>query len=202
MDNPVVSQPMFQRAMRVIQSITNANPAVVTTTSDHQYITGMQIRFRIPMGFGMQQLDGVNATITRLSATTFSVAIDTTQMDPFYALLNLGSTNGSGAISGTINTNNIPFSRGQMFQIGSEICMIVSTEPDLSGALYCSQDGSGTFANTGIYSITGAPASTTVYFNQVKYPTGYQYAQVVPTGESNSMFDAATYNVEGTDFYS
>lgn len=209
MDNPVVSQPMFQRAMRVIQSITNANPAVVTTTTDHQYIDGMQIRFRIPKGFGMQQIDGVNATVTRLSATTFSVNVDTTNMDSFNALIDLGTTDGSGNKSGTVVTGYKRLLRGQFFIIGSQVCMIVSRESDLSGPMYCSEDASGTFEldfvfdeEVGDYTITGAAANTTVYYNLVPYPLGYQYAQVVPTGESNSMFDAATYNVEGTDFYS
>ena len=36
--------PVFQPAMRVISSITNGFPAVVTTTFDHQYISGTVMR--------------------------------------------------------------------------------------------------------------------------------------------------------------
>lgn len=77
--------PIFQPAMRVISSITNANPAVVTTTIDHQYQTGMINRLNIPLGFGMTQANGLQGTIVVTGDTTFSIAIDTTPFDIFSA---------------------------------------------------------------------------------------------------------------------
>lgn len=194
----VVNQPTFQRAMRVISSITRANPAVVVTTTDHQYIDGMIMRINVPKGFGMQQVNQLQGEITRLSDTTFSIDIDTTDMDPFLSLIDAGITNGSGAVSGTINTNVVPLSVGQSFTIGDELYIIISD----SGAMFCNGDGSGTFdVSTGVYSITGAPASTQAYFNQVLYPLSLQYGQVTPVGEVNSTLQAATRNVLGTGFY-
>lgn len=194
----VVNQPTFQRAMRVISSITNANPAVITTTTNHQYIDGMIMRVNVPKGFGMQQVNQKQGEITRLSDTTFSIDIDTTQMDPFLSLINAGTTNGSGAVSGTISTNVVPLSIGQSFSIGDELYLIISD----SGAMYCNGDGAGTFdISTGVFSITGAPTSTTAYFNQVLYPLSLQYGQVTPIGENNSTLQAATQNVLGTGFY-
>ena len=194
----VVNQPTFQRAMRVISSITRANPAVITTTTDHQYIDGMIMRINVPKGFGMQQINQLQGEITRLSDTTFSIDIDTTLMDPFLSLIDVGTTNGSGAVSGTINTNVVPLSVGQSFTIGDELYIIISS----SGAMYCNGDGAGTFdISTGVFSITGAPASTEAYFNQVLYPLSLQWAQVVPVGEINSTLQAATRNVLGTGFY-
>lgn len=194
----VVNQPTFQRAMRVISSITRANPAVVTTTTNHQYIDGMIMRINVPKGFGMQQVNQLQGEITRLSDTTFSIDIDTTNMDPFLSLIDAGITNGSGAVSGTINTNVVPLSVGQSFTIGDELYIIISD----SGAMFCNGDGSGTFdVSTGVYSITGAPASTQAYFNQVLYPLSLQYGQVTPIGEVNSTLQAATRNVLGTGFY-
>lgn len=195
----VVNQPTFQRAMRVISSITNANPAVIATTTNHQYITGMIMRLNIPKGFGMQQVNQQQGEITKLSDTTFSIDIDTTQMDAFLSLIDAGTTNGSGAVSGTISTNVVPLSVGQSFTIGDELYLIISS----SGAMYCTGDGSGTFdVSTGVFSITGAPASTQAYFNQVLYPLSLQYGQVTPIGEVNSTLQAATRNVLGTSFYS
>lgn len=195
----VVNQPTFQRAMRVISTITNANPAVVTTTTDHQYITGMIMRLNMPKGFGMQQANQLKGEIIVTGDATFSIDIDTTSMDPFLSLINAGTTNGSGALSGTINTNVVPLSIGQSFTIGEELFLIISS----SGAMYCSSGSSGTFdISTGVFSITGAEASTVAYFNQVLYPLSYQFAQVTPIGENSSTLQAATQNVLGTSFYS
>ena len=66
----VASQPIFQRAMRVISTITNENPAIVLTTTDHQYITGMIVRLNIPKGYGMQQANQLSGEITKLTTAT------------------------------------------------------------------------------------------------------------------------------------
>lgn len=195
----VVNQPTFQRAMRVISSITKANPAVIETTTDHQYITGMICRLNIPKGYGMQQVNQLYGEIIKLSDTTFSIDIDTTQMDNFLSLINAGTTNGSGALSGTISTNVVPLSIGQSFTIGDELYIIISS----SGAMYCNGDGAGTFdISTGAFTFTAAPASTVVYFNQVLYPLSLQYGQVTPIGTTDGNLAAATKNVLGTNFYS
>jgi len=75
--------PVFQPAMRIITSITNANLAVVTTSFNNSYKTGTIVRFDIPVSFGMQQLNQQTAPITVLTPTTFSVPINTTGYDPF-----------------------------------------------------------------------------------------------------------------------
>jgi len=75
--------PIYQPAMRIIAGITNAFPAIVTTTFDHQYITGTIVRIDIPPGFGMQQINQQTSPIQVLSDTTFSIAIDTTNYGVF-----------------------------------------------------------------------------------------------------------------------
>src|ERR1017187_9549218 len=86
--------PVYQRAMRNILSITQGSPALVTTTFDginpgeHQYESGLIIRFVIPLGYGMVQLDREAAEIIVLNTTQFTVPIDTINMDPF--VLNAG----------------------------------------------------------------------------------------------------------------
>lgn len=75
--------PIFQPAMRLISAITNANPAVVTTTFNHLYISGTIVRLDIPFACGMQQANQQYAPINVLSPTTFSIAIDTTHYDTF-----------------------------------------------------------------------------------------------------------------------
>jgi hypothetical protein len=75
--------PVFQPAMRIVAAITNANPAVVTTTFAHQYVSGTIIRLDIPPADGMQQINGMTFPIVVTGATTFTIPIDTTNFDVF-----------------------------------------------------------------------------------------------------------------------
>lgn len=75
--------PVYQPAMRIIESITNAFPAVVTTTFNHQYRTGTILRLVIPLGYGMAQANQLTGEIIVLTTTTFAISIDTTTFDPF-----------------------------------------------------------------------------------------------------------------------
>lgn len=75
--------PTYQPSMRIITAITNANPAQVTTSFAHQYVTGTIVRLDIPLGFGMTQANQLFGPIAVTSPTTFSIAIDTTMFDTF-----------------------------------------------------------------------------------------------------------------------
>jgi hypothetical protein len=75
--------PIFQPAMRLIASITNSFPAIVTTTFAHQYETGLIVRLDLPPAVGMQQANGATGTITVIDDVTFSIDIDTTSFDAF-----------------------------------------------------------------------------------------------------------------------
>ena len=75
--------PRFEPATRLISSITRANPAVITTSCDHGYLTGCVIRFHIPLSVGMSQLNYEKANITVTGTDTFTVDIDTTKFDSF-----------------------------------------------------------------------------------------------------------------------
>lgn len=81
--------PVYQPKMCGILSITNANPALVTTTLDgvnpgnHQYINGLIVRIDIAPGYGMPQINQQFAPITVVSPTQFTIAIDTTMYDTF-----------------------------------------------------------------------------------------------------------------------
>ena len=78
-----VPYPVFQHAMRIISSITNAENALVTTTFNHQYVTGMIVRLNIPQGYGMLEVNQKQGTITVISDTTFTIDIDTTYFNQF-----------------------------------------------------------------------------------------------------------------------
>lgn len=75
--------PTYQPAMRLIASITQANPAVVTTTFAHNYITGEIVRLVIPYTSGMQQINKQTGTIIVTGNTTFSIDIDSSLFDAY-----------------------------------------------------------------------------------------------------------------------
>ena len=78
-----IVSPVYAPPNRVIQAITNANPALVTTYINHTYITGTIIRLDIPSNQGMTQADQQFGIITVVSPTTFTIPINTTNFDVF-----------------------------------------------------------------------------------------------------------------------
>jgi hypothetical protein len=78
-----VVDPIFQPAMRNVIAITNANPASVTTSFPHNYVSNAIVRLNIPFALGMQQANRMLGTITVTGATTFTIDIDTTHFNPF-----------------------------------------------------------------------------------------------------------------------
>ncbi len=75
--------PTFQPTLRIISAITNDNPALVTTTISHDYITGEIVRLKIPKGFGMQQANNLLGVVTITSPDEFTIDINTTRFEPF-----------------------------------------------------------------------------------------------------------------------
>ena len=78
-----VANPRYQRAMRIITGLTNGTPAVVTTSFDHNYSSGLIVRLYIPKGYGMLQANHLVGTITVTDETSFTIDIDTTAFDSF-----------------------------------------------------------------------------------------------------------------------
>ena len=80
--------PVFQPAYRDILTITQASPALITTTFDgvnpgnHQYQTGLIVRIYVSYGWGMQQINHLEGPITVVNDTQFTIPIDTSNFDP------------------------------------------------------------------------------------------------------------------------
>jgi hypothetical protein len=69
---------------RFITKITQATSAVVTTSVDHGYQVGADIRFSVSSSFGMTQINGLVGTITAVPSTsTFTVNINSTAFTAF-----------------------------------------------------------------------------------------------------------------------
>ena len=75
--------PLYYPTRRFIVDITNAFPAVVTTSVNHGYVPGQSVRLNIPTVFGMTQANGLLVNITAVTASTFSVNLDTTAFSTF-----------------------------------------------------------------------------------------------------------------------
>jgi len=76
-----VEDPAFQPAMRLVTAITQANPAAVKTSFDHDYRTGDIVRLYVPDGYGMIQADKLKGEITVTGTDTFTIDIDTSAFD-------------------------------------------------------------------------------------------------------------------------
>jgi hypothetical protein len=75
--------PMFKPCSRLISSITNASPALVSTVNPHGYSSGIVVRLNIPEACGMQQARDMEGEITVVDLTSFTINIDTTTFFPF-----------------------------------------------------------------------------------------------------------------------
>jgi len=76
---------VYAPAMRLITAITQAELAEVTTSFAHGYVNNTIVRFYIPLGWGMYQINQQTGTITVTGATTFLVSIDTRSFEAFVA---------------------------------------------------------------------------------------------------------------------
>lgn len=85
----VNTNPLYYPRNRTPVQITQAVQAVVTTSVQHDYTVGQQVRFRIPAAWGMVELDGMTGTIVARNIAvgtgnnTFTVDIDTTGFAAF-----------------------------------------------------------------------------------------------------------------------
>lgn len=74
-------------ALNFITSISQSNPAVVTTQTDHGYASGLTVRIVFPHTvnnpFGMPQIDEQQGLVTVISPDSFFIDINTTNFDPF-----------------------------------------------------------------------------------------------------------------------
>jgi len=192
-----IEDPVFQRAMRVISSITNDYPAVVTTTLAHQYLDKLIVRLIIPKGYGMIQANRLYAPIIVTGDTTFTIDIDTRYFDIFIVDQIIDTTDGSGNASGNIYSQvqvtvvNQP-TVGQTFTIGTQVFNI----PVGGGDLTTSGTASGTYdISTGAYTFTDASASTDIVWSPISFPYNQQYPQTLPTAELSDTLVNATQNV-------
>lgn len=116
--NPPI-QPQFYKPMTyAINALVRGETTLVTTTINHDFSIGQQVRFVIPPTGGIRELNQVTGYITAIPmANQVTIDLDTRGMeafnytgtDPFSYLLPIGDVN-SGVInaSGTNISTTIP----------------------------------------------------------------------------------------------
>ena len=76
--------PLFYPQRAFITGMTAANPIVVTTSTNHGYTVGQQVRLHVPAVFGMVQANNLQGVITAVTATTFTIgSIDSSAFTAF-----------------------------------------------------------------------------------------------------------------------
>jgi len=78
-----VESPTYQPAMRIISTISNADPMVVTTSFDHDYSSGLIVRLILADGYTMKEANNLIGVITVLTSDTFSLPFDSTYFTTF-----------------------------------------------------------------------------------------------------------------------
>ena len=79
----VNSDSRYYPRWRYICGVTAANPAVISTTVDHGYVAGQQVRVYVPASWGMKEINGQIATITSVTAATLTLNIDSSAFTAF-----------------------------------------------------------------------------------------------------------------------
>lgn len=76
--------PIYYPRWRFIANISQAAAAVITTTVQHGYTVGQEIRVRVPSSvFGMTEIDDLQGTITAVTASTITTDIDSSAFTAF-----------------------------------------------------------------------------------------------------------------------
>jgi len=74
----------YTPAINNLTAVTQANPAAVTTASNHNYVINQEVQFFIPPQWGMRQLDQLTGYVLSIPALNqFTVSIDTSTFDAF-----------------------------------------------------------------------------------------------------------------------
>jgi hypothetical protein len=78
----------FSPARVSITNITNSNPGVVTTSTEHGLLTGDVVRLHVPKSYGMPELNQLQVNINVINFTSFSIftSIQPNLIDPVNTL--------------------------------------------------------------------------------------------------------------------
>ena len=127
----------FQPDRVAISNITQANPAVVTTSVNHNMTTGQVVRTIVPQNYGMVELNKQQLQISVLSPTTFSLQAS---QNPF---INVNSTSFTA-----FTTPSKPSKTAEVLPIGSGPTPLTNTQPQITNGVCDSLLGDATSNNS------------------------------------------------------
>lgn len=79
----VLPQKYYRPRRYFVTAITAANPAVITVSVAHNYLVGDRIKVHCPAAFGMVEIDGLEANITAVTASTITTDINSAAFTAF-----------------------------------------------------------------------------------------------------------------------
>ena len=98
----------YKPSVFFISNITFGSETNITTTVNHNYVIGQQIRLTIPPTYGAQQLNEQTGFVNSIpSANQVVVSINSQVVDPFNASPSYGPTLPQIVAIGDINTGSI-----------------------------------------------------------------------------------------------
>lgn len=123
--NPPIEPQFYQPSRFVISNITLGSQTTVTTTEDHNYVIGNQVRLIIPPSFGTRGLNERSGYVISIpSSTQVLLDISSVEMDPFISssattkaqILAIGDIN-SGPVNDSGRVDNITYIYGSFINI-------------------------------------------------------------------------------------
>lgn len=139
--NVPIQPDWYQPRVFDIASITTGATTTVTTTDDHDYVVGQEVRFIIPSAYGMQQLNKQKAFVLSVpAADQVVVDIDSRQFSSFISNPYTATITNATQATNCVLTANNSFFRGQ--------------------SVIISDVGGMTELNTNVYPITAVTSTT------------------------------------------
>ena len=106
--NPPITPQYYQPRVYNISSIANGSTTLVTTTINHDYVIGQEVRFLISQLYGERQLNEQTGFVTSIpNPNQVVVALDSSSFDTFVANPTSGTTQPQIVAVGDLNTGTI-----------------------------------------------------------------------------------------------
>ena len=106
--NPPIHPEWYKPRVYDIAAIANGQTTLVTTTVDHDYVAGQEVRFLISQLYGERQLNQQTAIVLSIpNPNQIVVALDSSSFDVFVANPTSGSTQPQVVAIGDVNTGHI-----------------------------------------------------------------------------------------------